>query len=81
MGALHRAVGVSKPSEDFPDSRLVWLDLPPGTVLELLCALARPHGDLAWVFEDLDPETRKSTGLGHRLWLLMPGGGSGTPVR
>ena len=76
-----RVLGVQQPSQDFPDSRLVWLDLPPGTALDLLCALARAHGDLVWAFEELEPEDRKITGLGHRLWLLAGAGGRGTPVR
>jgi len=58
----------------------VWLDLPPAAALDLLCALARAHGDLVWVFEDLEPEDQKIAGLGHRLWLMAPSGGSGTPV-
>jgi hypothetical protein len=60
---------------------LVWLDLAPGTALDLLCALARTHGDLVWVFEELEAEDRKATGLGHRLWWLAGGTGRGIPVK
>jgi hypothetical protein len=76
-----RAVGAPTPSADFPDSRTVWVDMPPGTALDLLCAVARVYGDLVWVFEHQEPEDQKLTGLEHRLWLLIPSGGSGTPVR
>lgn len=79
--ATLRALGAAQPSQDFPDSRLVWLDLPPVPAVDLLCALARAHGDLVWVFDDLEPEDQKITGLRHRLWLMAPSGGSGTPVR
>ena len=53
-----------RPSQDFPDNRLVWLDLAPGTALDLLCALARAHGDLVWAFEELEPRTRRSPASG-----------------
>jgi len=80
-GLAERVLGGERPSQDFPDSRLVWLDLAPGTALDLLCALARAHGDLVWAFEELEPEDEKITGLGHRLWWLAGGTGRGTPVR
>jgi hypothetical protein len=79
--SIERVLGGQRSSQDFPDSRLVWLDLPPGTAFDLLCALARAHGDLVWVFEEQDAEDKKVTGLVHRLWWLAGGGGKGIPVR
>ena len=80
-GSVERVLGARSPSQDFPDNRLIWLDLAPGTALDLLCALARAHGDLVWAFEELEAEDRKATGLGHRLWWLAGGTGRGIPVK
>lgn len=85
MGKLvqlaQRAVGAPTPSADFPDNRLVWVDLPPGTALDLLCAVVRAYGDLVWVFEELEPAEKKQSGLAHRMWLYAQAGGRGIPVR
>ena len=81
VASVERVLGAPSPSQDFPDNRLVWLDLAPGTALNLLCALARAHGNLVWAFEELEPEGRKATGLGHRLWWFAVGGGGGIPVK
>ena len=80
-GSVERVLGARSPSQDFPDNRLIWLDLAPGTALDLLCALARAHGDLVWAFEELEAEDQKATGLGHRLWWLAGGTGRGIPVK
>ena len=46
-----------KPS--FPDNRRVSVDLPQGTVLDLLNALASAHGEMSWQWEPLSAADRR----------------------
>lgn len=66
----------------FPDGRPLSVDLPEGTVLDLVNAILRAHGELTW---ELTPETnREAVRQGYRYTLsfgVMGGGGVGFALR
>jgi hypothetical protein len=81
--AVHKILeilGAPNPPALFPDTRRVRLHSPPGTILDLLCALVRAHGDLTWVYGEAEPDAQRVTGLRHSLMLLTPNGGGGSAV-
>ena len=73
-------VGVSRPPSLFPDSRPVWLATPSGTVQDLLCAMVRLHGNMTWVYGEMEPDDQRLTGLRYHLELGTANGGIGIPV-
>ena len=50
-------------------------------VLELLCAMARAHGNLTWVSSGLRPEDQTRTNPYHQLTVTAAGTGIDVPVR
>jgi hypothetical protein len=55
--------------------RQLSVDLPAGTLLGLVNAIARAHGAACWIYEELDDrETAFFAGRGHQLSLQAPGG-------
>ena len=77
---VQNALGATNPPALFPDTRRVRLDFPQGTILDLLCALVRAHGDLTWVYSEAEPDAQRVTGLRHSLTLLTANGGGGSAV-
>lgn len=73
-------VGTPEPPALFPDSRRVRFDFPPGTVLDLLCVMVRVHGDMTWVYGEVEPDNQRLTGLRYQLTLGTANGGVGIPV-
>ena len=66
----------------FPDSRRVSVSAGRGSAMDLLNALVKVHGSLAWSLEPAEGDEIRATGLGHRLTLRVAGGtGLGVLVR
>jgi hypothetical protein len=80
IDAVASLLGVAEPNTSFPDSKDISLDLPPGTILDLLNGIARAHGRLVWSFSRLSEEDRRLTGFRHSLTFLTRGGGHGMAV-
>ena len=54
IGAFTTRVGSPEHARNsFPDTRTFTVDVPQGTVLDLLNGIARAHGELYWVWEPL----------------------------
>jgi hypothetical protein len=73
-------LGVLESNTSFPDSKAISLDLPPGTILDVLNGIARAHGALVWSFSQLSDEDRRLTGFRHLLTFSTRGGGHGMTV-
>ncbi len=54
-----------------PDTRTVSVDLPAGSVLELLNAFARDYGELMWAWEGLDEREQRRAEGRHRLTCFL----------
>jgi hypothetical protein len=68
-------------TNNFSDSRHFSVDLPPGTVLDLLNAVVRSHGELTWDLSERRASGSAPNGYRHTIWfLLFSGGGSGFDV-
>jgi hypothetical protein len=66
----------------FPDGRRISLDVHNGTMLDLLNAIVRAHGELFWTYTPADKDDAKRTGLGHTLLFgIFTGVGTGVLVR
>jgi hypothetical protein len=62
--------------------RRLAVDLPAGTLLELVNAIARSHGAACWIYEELDDrQTAFFAGRRHQLSLQAPDGGLGFAFR
>jgi hypothetical protein len=58
-----------------PDTRRVTVDLPQGTILELLNAVVRSHGEMSWQWEEASASVRRaSEGRGHHMMFTLFGG-------
>ena len=64
----------------FPDTKRISLDVPSGTVLDLMNAVLRAHGERVWELRPADPEVTAATGLRQTLMFstFQGGGGTGT---
>jgi hypothetical protein len=80
VGRVLEIMGAKDPLSLFPDSRPVWLSTPSGTVLDLLCAMVRVHGNLMWVYGEMEQESQRSTGLRYQLMLHTSGVGFGVSL-
>ena len=60
----------------FPDSRTFSLNLPRGSVLDMLNGIARAHSEVSWAWHENTPEDRELFG-GRRFSLLFSLRGSG----
>jgi hypothetical protein len=60
----------------FPDSRTFSLNLPRGSVLEMLNGIVRAHGEVSWEWHENQPEDRKLFG-GRRFSVHFSLRGSG----
>ncbi len=60
----------------FPDSRTFSLNLPRGSVLDMLNGIARAHGEVSWEWQENTPEDKELFG-GRRFSLLFSLRGSG----
>jgi len=59
-----------------PDTRRISIDMPAGSLLDLLNAVAKSHGQLTWQVDELSPrEQRSSGGRRHVVTLSIFGGG------
>jgi hypothetical protein len=66
----------------FPDGRRVSVDLQGGTMLDLLNAIVRSHGELCWTYTPADRADAQRTGLSHTLSFgVFNGVGTGVLVR
>jgi hypothetical protein len=76
IGAVLRtalgAVGEPASHDAFPDSKKVWLDAPPGTVLDLLNAVVRAHGGLFWTYAPPDPDPAVTVPMRPRVLFQWP---------
>jgi hypothetical protein len=62
--------------------RRLSVDLPAGTLLGLVNAIARSHGSACWIYEELDDQqTAFFAGRRHQLSLQAPDGGGGFAFR
>ena len=63
-----------------PDTRTFSVNVPRGTLLDLLNAISRAHGELSWRWEEIPATERRELprGLRHRLtFAVRRGGGIG----
>ena len=71
IGAAMSLLGAPENSRNsFPDSRTFSLNLPRGTVLEMLNGIARAHGEVSWEWQENTPEDKEFFG-GRRFSLLF----------
>ena len=70
IGAAMSLLGAPESRNSFPDSRTFSLNLPRGTVLEMLNGIARAHGEVSWEWQENTPEDREFFG-GRRFSLLF----------
>jgi len=76
IGVLLSTLGRLEPNPNFPDTRPLSVDVPQGSVLHLLNAMARAHGELSWEWAELGAAERQLTGgLRHSLMFFMFSGG------
>jgi len=76
IGAVLSRFGVPNADKNnFPDARKITLDQPRGTALDLLNALAHAHGQLVWIWGDLESEERAVSGWRYRVRFSVIGGG------
>jgi hypothetical protein len=61
----------------FPDARRVSVDLPQGTMLELLNAVARSHGEMCWQWEELSASHPQFMNGRRYSVMFTPFGGGG----
>ena len=54
-------------SSDFSDSRHFSIDLPQATMLDLLNAVVRSHGELTWELSLVPPSRRSPEGYQHTM--------------
>jgi hypothetical protein len=78
IGAFTSLVGSPEHARNsFPDTRTFTVDVPRGTVLDVLNGIARSHGEMYWEWEPLSPSEREFFG-GRRFsvhfWVLGGGG-------
>lgn len=54
---------------EFPDTRAFSVDVPRGTLFDLLNAISRAHGELSWAWEEIPADEKNliSQGLRHRI--------------
>ncbi|MET0164748.1 MAG: hypothetical protein ABW318_07070 [Vicinamibacterales bacterium] len=71
IGAAMSLLGAPENSRNsFPDSRTFSLNLPRGTVLEMLNGIARAHGEVSWEWQENTPEDKEFFG-GRRFLILF----------
>jgi hypothetical protein len=76
VAAILRALGRGDGFVSLSDSRRFPVNMPEGSVLDQLVAIARAHGQIGWIFSAADPvEARR--GWAHYLQLRMLNGGTG----
>jgi hypothetical protein len=82
IGLVASTLGAPEHStNNFSDSRHFSVDLPPGTVLDLLNAVVRSHGELTWDLSERRASSSSPNGYRHAIWFLFfSGGGSGFDV-
>jgi hypothetical protein len=83
IGVVASALGAPEHARNsFPDSRTFSIDLPQGSILDLLNGIARSHGQLYWGWEVHTAEDRKLFS-GRRFTVhfsVLGGGGHGFAV-
>jgi hypothetical protein len=76
IGVVTAALGAPEHARNsFPDSRRFSLDLPQGSVLDLLNGIARSHGQMYWGWEVQTGEDRKLSGRRFTVHFSVLGGG------
>lgn len=76
-----QALGFQPVLAGFADGKTISLDQPQGTVLDLVNAMLRAHGEITWALTPSDPDAKRA---GYRYYLFfhaMGGGGIGIPLR
>ena len=78
IGAFTTRVGSPEHARNsFPDTRTFTVDVPQGTVLDLLNGIARSHGELCWEWETLgasDVKFFSGRRFMVKFWVLGGGG-------
>jgi hypothetical protein len=78
LAALREALGGSITPSPVSDTRTFSIDVPAGrTVLDVLTAISRAHGELSWAWEETsaDDLSRSPGDYRYRLWVTIPAGG------
>jgi hypothetical protein len=58
------------------DTKRISIEMPAGSLLDLLNAVAKSHGQLTWQFDEMSPgDQRSSGGRRHVVTLSIFGGG------
>jgi hypothetical protein len=79
MSAILRALGAGDTFVSLTDSRRFAVNVPEGSVLDQLAAIARAHGQVGWIFSAADPPEAQR-GWTHHLQIRMLNGGTGLGV-
>jgi hypothetical protein len=82
IGVVASALGAPEHAHNnFPDSRAFSIDLPQGSILDLLNGIARSHGQMYWEWNVNTAEDRKLSGRRFTvLFSVLGGGGQGFAV-
>jgi hypothetical protein len=84
IGAFMALLGAPDHTRNsFPDTRTFSLDIPQGSVLDVLNGISRSHGELCWEWEELTPSDSAFSG-GSRFRVhfgVFGGGGFGLAMR
>jgi hypothetical protein len=78
LAALREALGGSGTPSPNSDTRTFSIDVPAGrTVLDVLTAISRAHGELSWAWEEpsADDLSHSPGDYRYRLWVTIPAGG------
>ena len=78
LAALREALGGSGTPTAVADTRTFSIDVPPGrTVLDVLTAISRAHGELSWAWEEpsIDDVSHSPADYRYTLWVTIPAGG------
>jgi hypothetical protein len=77
-----RELGYSSPLGGIPHGKRLSIHAPQGSLLDLVNAVLRAHGELTWTLEPETPADAERSGYRYRLTFgVMGGGGLGVGVR
>jgi hypothetical protein len=84
LGLVYKVLSGNRHPSGFPDTRTFSVDAPKGTLLDLLNAVVRAHGELAWSWAEIPPSEKDQRRLGYRhrlnFWLMRSGRAEGLTV-
>jgi len=61
IAAFGAALAGAPQLNGFPDTRSFSVDVPQGTLFDLLNAISRAHGELSWAWEEIPADERRRT--------------------